>query len=260
MVLTVFCMFNPKSCFSDIPHLINYQGKLADSSGTPVTGTKDIIFRIYDAASGGTPLWEETQSVTADRGLFNVLLGSSTTLNLPFDVPYYLGIQVAGDTEMSPRAKIGAAGYAFRAEDANQAQNADTVDGIHASSSPESTKLIALDDNAKFPPQVLDISIAQIRQITYTGNGVDDRNITGVGFTPNLVILFCTDPGNNAIGFKTASMAGRDLTVNDAGMSFTDWIQDFIPDGFQIGSSININRPGTHYEAICIRTAAGSTQ
>ncbi|MFQ5342718.1 MAG: hypothetical protein ACE5F6_14340, partial [Anaerolineae bacterium] len=38
---------------------IAYQGRLADSAGNPLTGTYGIVFRLYDVASGGTPLWME---------------------------------------------------------------------------------------------------------------------------------------------------------------------------------------------------------
>ncbi|MFZ1549928.1 MAG: collagen-like protein, partial [Anaerolineae bacterium] len=38
---------------------IAYQGRLADAADAPLTGTYSIIFRLYDAATGGTPLWTE---------------------------------------------------------------------------------------------------------------------------------------------------------------------------------------------------------
>ncbi len=38
---------------------IAYQGRLADAAGAPLTGTYNMIFRLYDAATGGTPLWSE---------------------------------------------------------------------------------------------------------------------------------------------------------------------------------------------------------
>ncbi len=34
---------------------ISYQGRLADASGNPLTGTYGMIFRLYNASSGGTP-------------------------------------------------------------------------------------------------------------------------------------------------------------------------------------------------------------
>ncbi|MBK9093163.1 MAG: hypothetical protein IPM84_10330 [Anaerolineae bacterium] len=38
---------------------IAYQGRLADAADAPLTGAYSIIFRLYDAATGGTPLWTE---------------------------------------------------------------------------------------------------------------------------------------------------------------------------------------------------------
>jgi hypothetical protein len=38
---------------------IPYQGRLADGAGTPLTGTYNMIFRLYGAVAGGSPLWEE---------------------------------------------------------------------------------------------------------------------------------------------------------------------------------------------------------
>ena len=43
-----------------------------------------MTFRLYSAASGGTPLWEETwtgpNSVQVSDGLFNVMLGSLSAI------------------------------------------------------------------------------------------------------------------------------------------------------------------------------------
>src|SRR5512137_25435 len=61
-----------------VPQLINYQGKLTDASGNPIAnGSYALTFQIWDASSGGTRLWEETQSsVAVTSGLFSVLLGA----------------------------------------------------------------------------------------------------------------------------------------------------------------------------------------
>ena len=42
-----------------VPTLLNYQGELKDSgTGEAVAdGLYDMLFRIYDVESGGTPLW-----------------------------------------------------------------------------------------------------------------------------------------------------------------------------------------------------------
>lgn len=63
---------------------IPYQGRLADKNGAPLTQTVNMIFRLYAAAGGGSPLWEEqwtgANSVQVSDGLFNVMLGSLTPI------------------------------------------------------------------------------------------------------------------------------------------------------------------------------------
>jgi hypothetical protein len=97
--------------------LLNVQGKIASSTGSPLSGTYTITFRLY--ANSNDPIasstWTESQSVVVSTGLYNVALGSVNTLDLlPFNKPYYLGIQVAGDpNELSPRQLLGASAYAL---------------------------------------------------------------------------------------------------------------------------------------------------
>jgi len=43
-------------------------------------------------------------------GVYNILLGSITPLGLLFNAPYYLGIQVGTDPEMTPRLALSSVG------------------------------------------------------------------------------------------------------------------------------------------------------
>lgn len=99
------------------PSTIGYQGRLATSSGTPVSASLSITFRLYSAPSGGTALWTETQAgIDVDGGNFAVELGQITPL--PASVwgqQLYLGVQVSGDSEMLPRPPLTAAPFALRA-------------------------------------------------------------------------------------------------------------------------------------------------
>ncbi len=141
--------------YADIPHLINYQGKLTDKDNKPVTdGTYPVTFRIYDSETAGSLLWEETQSITVQKGVFSVLLGGVTNLSLPFDKPYFLEIKVK-DEVLSPRQRIASVGYAYRAENANQAQNSDKVDGCDAGAS--ANNVLKLTDTGKIPTSALKV-------------------------------------------------------------------------------------------------------
>lgn len=95
------------------PATMAYQGYLTSSAGTPVTDTVSVSFKLYATASGGTALWSETQNVTVANGLYSVVLGSSSSLaSVPFDQPYWLGVTIGTDAEMTPRQPLTSAPYA----------------------------------------------------------------------------------------------------------------------------------------------------
>ena len=115
-----------------IPKMINYQGMLTQSNGTtPVpNGNYNLTFKIYGSLAGTDSLWREYHSnVPVTNGLFNVILGSITTLNLPFDTTYWLGIKVGTDSELSPRIRLTSMGYAYRAQWADTANYAFSAPG-----------------------------------------------------------------------------------------------------------------------------------
>jgi hypothetical protein len=101
---------------------ISYQGRLADSSGNPLTGKYNLEFRIYDVPAGGVPLWTEMwtggNAVDVSDGLFNVMLGSiDSTLASAIEGhdELYLGITVGTDSEMVPRVQLGSVPFSMQA-------------------------------------------------------------------------------------------------------------------------------------------------
>jgi len=101
---------------------IAYQGRLADADGNPLTDTYNMIFRLYAAASGGAPLWEEqwtgSNGVQVSDGLFNVMLGSLTPIPQSVITEHeslFLGITVDTDDEMEPRVQLGSVPFAVQA-------------------------------------------------------------------------------------------------------------------------------------------------
>jgi len=113
LLVALVCLI-PQPVPADIPKTLSYQGVLTDAGGAVVPdGGYSVTFRIYTVSTGGTPLWEETSSVTVNKGIFNVVLGHVTPLNLDFSVPYYLGISVEGGAELTPRVELTATPYSF---------------------------------------------------------------------------------------------------------------------------------------------------
>ncbi len=98
-----------------VPQLVNYQGYLTATDGTPLDSTVSVVFTIYDAESGGVVQWTEAHaSVTVTDGLFHVLLGSVTPLADLFNANRWLGVTVGSDAEMSPRQQIVSVAHAYR--------------------------------------------------------------------------------------------------------------------------------------------------
>ena len=105
------------AALADISPHMSYQGVLKDDLGNAVPdGTYDVTFKLYEAASGGTEIWTETQSLPVEGGIMNVLLGSVVSLTtLSWEVPYWLGISVEGETELDPRTELTTVAYAAHA-------------------------------------------------------------------------------------------------------------------------------------------------
>ena len=102
---------------TQIPQRMNFQGLITDSGGTPVNGSLNLIFRIYDQSSGGTMRWTETQNgVTVNDGIFNVVLGTVNAIDLPFRREYWLTFEVQSEgVEFAPRHLLSNAAYAMAA-------------------------------------------------------------------------------------------------------------------------------------------------
>ncbi len=115
--LIFLIMFMSGLVNAQIPKTLSYQGVLTDASGTAVTdGSYSLTFKLYESATSGPLVWEETQSVTVANGIFSVILGSSTTLNLLFNKQYWLGIAVDGGSELQPRIQLTSAAYSLNAQ------------------------------------------------------------------------------------------------------------------------------------------------
>ncbi|MCK5477133.1 MAG: hypothetical protein KAI55_04390, partial [Candidatus Aenigmarchaeota archaeon] len=113
LYLAILFVFFFIPCSFAIPQTFNIHGKLTDSNGANLYGTYNMTFRIYDAFTGGIPLWQSiNQSVSTDsEGVYTVVLKN---INLTFSEQYYIGVAVQSDAEMTPRINLTSSGYSFR--------------------------------------------------------------------------------------------------------------------------------------------------
>lgn len=101
--------------------LMGYSGRLYNSTGTPMSGSHDVVVRIFSTPLGGTSLFEESFDATdvAD-GYFMVMMGvnekmggmSLDTLFATESDGLYLELQVGAET-LSPRQPLGSVPWAF---------------------------------------------------------------------------------------------------------------------------------------------------
>jgi hypothetical protein len=132
------------------PDLLPYQGTLVNGDGEPLgmpsPRNYDVVFRIFDASSGGNLVWSEQQTVTVDNGRFSVQLGQGAAF------------------EAEPRPAMGAV---FRAATASDRYLETTVKGV-GSGGVDSTLLV------------------RTRTDLRTCNGYTHARLTGASGTLNL--------------------------------------------------------------------------
>ncbi len=127
---------------SAVPSTMNFQGRLADSTGNTVTdGLYNMQFRLFTVGSGGSSVWDETRETTnrvqVTNGLFSTKLGEVSAIpaslfasgNLYFEITLATpGTATCGtaacatwESPMTPRHQMSTSAYAF---------NSETLDGL----------------------------------------------------------------------------------------------------------------------------------
>lgn len=106
-----------------VPRQVAFTANLS-SSGLPATGTHSFVFTLFDAVTGGTSAWTETQgTLPVNNGLVFTRLGVTTPLTPTIlnGAPLWLEVSVDG-TVLSPRSPIASVPYAIRAGVATSAE------------------------------------------------------------------------------------------------------------------------------------------
>src|SRR6478609_3101370 len=116
-ILLIFLLTLSLKLVGQVPKTINFQGYLTDPSGTAIDAPSpglSMTFSLWDATpTGGNKLWEETwNGVIVVKGLYNVNLGETTPMSLPFDKIYYLEVKVGLQT-LTPRITLTSNAYSI---------------------------------------------------------------------------------------------------------------------------------------------------
>ena len=235
-LLTLASLFQPTQ--AQIPRTLNYQGYLTSPSGSAINSASlAMIFKIYTVQTGGSALHTETQSVTVSNGIFNVLLGTSAALTLPFDIPYFLGVTMGTDPEMTPRQPLAASPYAIRAASAESLAATATVAG---------SQITGAISTATLPTANLTgtVATAQIADASVTAAKLASNSCSsGQVLQYNGSAWVCASPAGSSGGTVTSITAGTGLTggtITAAGTLAADtaFLQRRVAATCAVGSSI----------------------
>ncbi len=95
---------------------------------------------------------------------------------------------------------------------------------------------------------------AEVKSGTYTGNGAASRQITNLGFRPEVVII----KGNNAQSavIRTSTLpAGMSKQLAQDQPLLANRIRNFTATGFEIGADADVNASGVEYAWVAFSAA-----
>jgi len=193
---------------SQVPQVISYQGVVTDSLRVPVpNGTYAMTVTLYDAATGGTALWNEVHpSVRTFGGLFDVMLGSITPLNLSFDKQYWLAVSVNGSADLTPRTPLTSGAYAYRSAWADSA----------AAVAPGAVKTESIADAAVTPQKISAAGSTAGQVLVSAGDSVIWGGASGGVTSLNTLT---GDVTLRAGSGTTITRSGQQITISAAGVT-----------------------------------------
>lgn len=138
------------------PSVVNYQGVLRDSAGKPLSGTYDIVFRLYDASTAGNEILVDSHTaggsnaITVSNGIFSTMLGGGsvsdgagsgtyTSISSAFESfsSVWVEISVSGQI-LSPRIRVASSPFSFRSKISSDSE---LLGGVTAAALEESSEI-----------------------------------------------------------------------------------------------------------------------
>lgn len=239
----------------DVPGLLTFQGSLVTADGVGIGETEavnyPVVFRIFDAATGGRLLWSEQQAVSVRKGAFSVILGEGNpyaneprpSLAALFESgtasDRFVEMTVRGtaegeaDATVQPRTRLLATAYALLANRARTAQ--DMVNGNGVPIVRPSQDRVGV--NTSNPQAALDVAGSimakglETRQALTVAGSVEASGLNGLGMAPvGTVIMWSSEnPPNGWVlcdgsvvhGVTTPDLRGRFVLGAGSGPGLT---------------------------------------
>lgn len=175
-LLTMTCIMLAVASLPQVSHAqtartISYQGLLTEPDGRPIAdGDYQMILRMYNAPTGGALLWEESQTVAVEKGLFSLYLGDQQPLsNVSLNSELYLEAAIVGRAPF-PRTRMAMVPFAMKA------LKADSADALTSTASGVVTSINGADGSVEIRGrsgilvvQEGDVSYVQLATIPTTG-------------------------------------------------------------------------------------------
>ena len=207
LLIALAVAFSVAATLEAVQAEFSYQGVLKDLNNVAMTGTKMVELRLYNRATGGTPLWGHTYNVLLDSsGLFNIEVSDNTGSEIVSGVlgdvlaaneTIYIGLTVSGTSgEIVPRQKLLSVPFAAVAANVSQASGNFTVVGdLHAKSGSFSGLLTATYVNVD--KSVSAGSVTSRGYARVSGDLTVSGVISGFGIAPiGSIIMWSGEPNN----------------------------------------------------------------
>ena len=172
---------------AQVPSLINYQGRLTDGSGNPVSGNRTMAVSLYDAATGGNMTYEETiGTVGVANGTYSFQFGASGNgIVSVLSGQDFLALTVNG-TEESTRTRLLAVPFALKAKESADTQMLNsqvtslngTMAGLSASQTTLAGNVTTLQAQTQSVSESLSAILVEYKVLGLSGNLTFDNSIS----------------------------------------------------------------------------------